>query len=90
MAHFAEVDDTNTVLRVTVVNNTDMLDDQGNESEALGAKLCHDLMGGRWLQCSYNGKFRGAYPGPGWTYDPGADVFLPPPQSEDDSAQPFS
>jgi hypothetical protein len=79
MAHFAELDDTNTVLRVTVVNNADMLDEHGQESEAKGAQLCHDLMGGRWVQCSYNGNFRGCYPGPGFTYDPAADVFVPPP-----------
>lgn len=80
MAHFAELDDTNTVLRVTVVSNADMLDDQGQESEAKGAQLCTNLLGGRWVQCSYNGNFRGCYPGPGYTYDPAADVFVVPPQ----------
>ena len=89
MAHFAELDDTNTVLRVTVVNNDDMLDEQGQESEAKGAQICHDLMGGRWVQCSYNGNMRGCYPGPGFTYDPAADVFLPPPQIGDDTAPPI-
>jgi hypothetical protein len=79
MAHFAELNDTNTVLRVTVLDNADMLDEQGQESEAKGAQLCRDLMGGRWIQCSYNGNFRGCYPGPGFTYDPVADVFVPPP-----------
>lgn len=89
MAHFAELDNTNTVLRVTVVNNADMLDDQGQESETKGAQLCADLMGGRWIQCSYHNNFRGCYPGPGFTYDPAADVFVappPPPEVEDDTA----
>ena len=34
MAHFAELDENNTVLQVIVVHNNELLDTSGNESEA--------------------------------------------------------
>lgn len=76
MAHFAEIDDTNTVLRVIVVDNKDTQDQDGKENEAIGAKYCHDLLGGRWIQTSYNNSFRGTFAGIGHTYDPHKDVFV--------------
>lgn len=79
MAHFAELDDTNTVLRVIVVANDDCLDQDGNENEAIGALFCHRLLGGRWVQTSYNGRIRGKYAGIGDLYDPVADEFVSPP-----------
>jgi len=81
MAHFAEIDDTNTVLRVIVVDNKDTEDQDGKENEAIGAKFCHDLLGGRWVQTSYNHKFRGCFAGIGFLYDPMQDVFIPPQES---------
>ena len=78
MAHFAEIDNTNTVLRVIVVNNEDTLDQDGNENEAIGAKYCHDILGGRWIQTSYNHKFRNTFAGIGFLYDPVNDVFIKP------------
>jgi len=78
MAHFAEIDETNTVIRVIVVNNEDTLDQDGNENEAIGAKYCHDLLGGRWIQTSYNNNFRGTFAGIGFLYDPVNDIFTMP------------
>ena len=71
MAHFAEIDASNIVLRVLVVNDAD---------EHRGADfLANDLgLGGTWIQCSYNGRIRGCYPGVGYTYDPVIDAFVPP------------
>lgn len=83
MAHFAEIDEAGLVLRVTVVDNADMVDEDGNESEAIGAALCSGLLGGRWVQTSYNGRIRGHYAGIGWRYDEAADVFLPPDSGDD-------
>lgn len=88
MAHFAELDNKNQVLRVLVVNNADTLDEHGNESEAVGAALLTSLVGGRWIQCSYNARIRGAYPGIGWTYDPAADTFMAPAEPEPDPDEP--
>jgi hypothetical protein len=38
MAHFAKIED-NIVTQVIVVNNSDILDESNNESEALGIKI---------------------------------------------------
>jgi|TARA_B100001971_G_C17828481_1_gene352566 hypothetical protein len=80
MAHFAEVDPSWNVLRVIVVNNEDILDENNVEQESLGVAFCKNLFGedSRWLQTSYNNNFRKNYAGPGSLYDPGRDAFLPP------------
>ena len=36
MAHFAEINNNNEVLRVVVIANVDILDQEGNESEKIG------------------------------------------------------
>lgn len=79
MAHFAELDENNKVLRVIVVNNDCCLDQNGDEDESIGAKFCHDLLGGaKWIQASYNKSFRKHFPSEGFTYDQQRDVFIPP------------
>lgn len=77
MAHFAELDENNTVLRVIVVNNSDCLDENGNESEAVGIQFCQNLLGGNWVQTSYNGNFRRRYAGIGYVYNSSIDAFVP-------------
>jgi hypothetical protein len=78
MAHFAEIDDNNVVLRVIVVANKDTADANGNEVESIGVAFCQRLLGGNWKQTSYNGNFRKNYAGIGYTYDAGIDAFVPP------------
>lgn len=75
MAHFAKIDDNNVVEQVIVVNNEVLLDSEGVEQEAIGAAFCEELFGGKWIQTSYNGNFRGRYAGVGMVYDPVADEF---------------
>ena len=58
MAHFAELDENNIVLRVIVVANADTANDDGVEVESIGARFCQNLLGGRWVQTSYNCTFR--------------------------------
>lgn len=77
MAHFAQIDDTWTVLQVIVVHNNELLDN-GVESEAKGVAFCHSLLGGTWVQTSYNGNIRKNYAGIGYTYDHALDAFIPP------------
>jgi hypothetical protein len=77
MAHFAEIGLNNTVIRVIVVHNNELLDN-GIESEAKGAEFCRTLFGGTWLQTSYNGNIRKNYAGVGFTYDSHRDAFIPP------------
>lgn len=69
MAHFAEIDSRNIVLRVIVV---------ADEYESNGAEWCHNLLGGTWVQTSYNNNIRKQYAGIGYTYDPVNDVFIRP------------
>ena len=78
MAHFAELDSNNVVLRVVVVDNKDTADAQGVEKEHIGAAFCERLLGGRWVQTSYNGKFRGRFAGIGYTYNSQTDEFESP------------
>ena len=75
MAHFAELDANNVVLRVIVVDNKDTSDAFGVEKEHIGAAFCERLLGGRWVQTSYNGKFRKRYAGIGMVYLPEHDQF---------------
>ena len=78
MAHFAEIGLDNMVLRVVVVHNNELLDENGVEQEAKGAEFCRNLFGGTWLQTSYNATIRKNYAGVGFTYDTQRDAFIPP------------
>lgn len=78
MAHFAELDENNIVTRVIVVRNEECKDADGNESEAVGASFCTNLLGGRWVQTSYNGNIRFRYAGIGFKYDEELDAFIAP------------
>jgi len=90
MAYFAELDENNIVLRVLSISDNDLLDENGNEIEALGIAKCKEFFGQEtnWLQTSYNtivgthknGKIplRKNYAGIGFSYDPQRDAFIPP------------
>ena len=71
MAHFAEIDADNIVLRVLVVPD---------EQEHRGEEFLRDdlQLGGRWIQTSYNNRIRKQYAGTGFTYNEIADVFVRP------------
>jgi hypothetical protein len=69
MAHFAEINGENIVQRVIVVPD---------EHEANGAAWCANLLGGTWIQTSYNARIRKNYAGIGFTYDPARDAFISP------------
>ena len=71
MAHWAELDKENKVLRVVVGDNNDVNGDEGY------AWIIENL-GGTWIQTSYNGNFRKQFAGIGFTYDSNADVFIEP------------
>ena len=77
MAHLAEIDGSNNVTRVLVVNNQECLDENGDESEAVGIARCQELFGGTWVQTSYNKRIRKNYAGIGMTYDSSRDAFIP-------------
>ena len=71
MAHFAEIDNTNKVLRILVVDNS-----QEHRGQEFLAEDCG--LGGTWIQTSYNGNIRGKFAGIGDVYDPINDVFVSP------------
>ena len=81
MAHFAEIDADNVVVRVLVV--PDVQENRGQEY------LADDLgLGGTWKKTSYNTQggvhvnggtpYRKNYAGIGYTYDAARDAFIPP------------
>ena len=82
MAHFAELDENNTVIRVLVVHN-DVITVDGKEIESVGQDFLKGLYGsnnrtGVWIQTSYNHNFRKNYAGIGFAYDQSKDAFIPP------------
>lgn len=78
MAHFAELDNNDIVLRVIVVSNADTSTPDGTEVESIGVAFCQRLFGGNWRQTSYNNKFRVRYAGIGYSYNTQLDAFIPP------------
>ena len=71
MAHFAEIDSDNKVVRVLVV--PDNVEDRGQDY------LANDLgLGGTWIQTSYNNRIRKNYAGVGFDYDATRDAFIAP------------
>ena len=88
MAHFAEIDALQRVIRVLVVEDKDTQDKNGNEVDSIGMKYLNDAFGGTWLKTSYNTSgnthalggtpFRKNYAGIGFTYDSTKDAFIPP------------
>lgn len=81
MAHFAEIDSNNVVLRVLVVDDLHEADGHGFLANTLG-------LGGTWIKTSYNTlagehraggtPFRKNYAGIGYAYDLDRDAFIPP------------
>ena len=76
MAHFVRIEN-NIVVNGIVVHNNELLVD-GVENEFKGREFCHNLLGGEWIQTSYNNKIRKQYAGIGYTYDSDADEFVAP------------
>ncbi len=81
MAHWAELDEDNLVVRVLVGDNNDPNGDEGYQ-------WLIDNLGGRWIKTSYNTyggvhseggtPLRKNYAGIGFKYDEDRDAFIPP------------
>jgi hypothetical protein len=71
MSHWAEIDENNIVIRVTVGDNNDPAGDEGYQ-------WLIDNLGGRWVQTSYNNNIRKNFAGIGYTYDEIRDAFIAP------------
>ena len=71
MSHWAEIDENNIVIRVTVGDNEDPNGDEGYQ-------WLLDNLGGTWVKTSYNNNIRKNYAGIGFFYDKDRDAFIPP------------
>jgi len=84
MAHFAQVDEYNIVRDVIVIGNADCAGGDFPASEPIGQAFINGphpdclALAGVWKQTSYSGSFRGCFAGLGFSYDPVADIFVPP------------
>ena len=80
MAHFAELNENNEVLKVIVVDNNDTSNSDGEEIELIGISFLKGLFGfdTNWKQTSYNNNFRFRYAGVGYSYDETLNAFVPP------------
>jgi hypothetical protein len=82
MAHFAEIDSNNKVIRVLVACNQDIANNGGEQSEQ-AAKAFEIVVplsenGIKWVQTSYNDNFRKQFAGKDYTYDSVKNVFIKP------------
>lgn len=80
MAYFAQLDENNIVINVIVLENENILDPDGNESEQLGIMFCKNLLGEdtKWVQTSSNIEFRFRHARPGMFFDEKRDAFYDP------------
>ena len=69
MAHFAEIDQNNLVVRVLVTDN---------QAPNEGYDWLVENLGGNWIKTSYNGKIRKNFAGIGFTYSQELDAFIAP------------
>ena len=88
MAHFAKISETNEVLNVHVVDDKDVLNDDGVEDETVGQQYLekhNNWPAQMWIQTSYNTQggthkldgtpLRGNYAGVGYTWDEANNIF---------------
>ncbi len=71
MAHFAEIDSNNIVIRVLVVPDEVESNGQDYLSNEIG-------LGGTWIQTSYNSRIKKNFAGIGYSYDETRDAFIAP------------
>ena len=89
MAHFAKISEENEVLTVLTVENKNLLNDEGVETESVGQAYLekhNNWPANLWIQTSYNTlrgqhkkggtPLRGNYAGIGMTYDQDNDIFI--------------
>ena len=80
MAHFAELNKDNKVLRVVVACNQDIANNGGEQSEQAAEHfktVCpFSEEGVKWVQTSYNHSFRKHYAGIGYTFDSVKNKFI--------------
>jgi hypothetical protein len=71
MSHWAEIDENNIVIQVTVGDNNDPNGDEGYQ-------WLVENLGGTWIKTSYNNNIRKRFAAIGYLYDPTLDAFIGP------------
>jgi hypothetical protein len=71
MSHWAQIDENNFVIKVTVGDNNDPAGDEGYQ-------WLIDNLGGNWIKTSYNHNIRKNFAGIGFQYNAELDAFIPP------------
>ena len=71
MSYWAEIDDDDIVIRVTVGNDND-------ENQDRGYKWLIDNLGGTWVETFIDGGIRKNFAGIGYIYDKDMDIFYIP------------
>jgi hypothetical protein len=69
MSHFAQINEENIVIQVLVGDN---------EAPDEGLSWFQENIGGRWVQTSFNAKFRKNFASVGYSYDEERDAFIAP------------
>ena len=82
MAHFAEIDNNNKVLRTVVGCNMDVDANGGDQSDTAAEHFKSVVPlsenGIKWVQTSYNNNFRGNFAGEGFEWDDVNNIFWKP------------
>ena len=81
MANFAQVNDQNIVVYVTVIPEEFFTNEQNVEDENIAIEHLYatipESVGDRWIRSSYNGEFRLNPANLGFTYREDLDAFIP-------------
>lgn len=81
MAHFAEIDNNNKVIRVLAGCNIDVDAHGGDQSDTAAEQFATVVPlsedGIKWVQTSYNKNFRGNFAGEGYEWDEANNIFWP-------------
>jgi hypothetical protein len=85
MAYFAELDTNNIVIQVIIIDDEDILNDSGEQSEEIGQSICNSISENDniWKQTHFpddtgNILKRKNYAGIGFSYNESLDAFIPP------------
>lgn len=80
MAHYAELNENNTIVNIVFIPNDEIKDENGNEIVERGIEHLKQHHGAerKWIQTSINGKIRNKAAVIGDTYREDLDMFVSP------------
>lgn len=78
MANFALLNSDNIIINIIEVDNKDILDSNGKDSEEIGIQFCNSIIPGKWMQVFDDTKFIKNIPSIGSLYDEQKNAFIAP------------